>query len=128
MNKPIRYDLVKAKIKRARAGSEELKSFHMREVDGRDEEVAAGAAKARGGQATTQEELVRVAIVGVNDRAVKQPYLQFDTWNARARAFALQAFREINGMTQDEDDAFKATGEESDAPPPSAASSASGTE
>lgn len=114
--KPIRFDLKKAKIKRARAGQEELHSFAMREVDGRDEEAAANMAKAKGGSATAAEEMIRLALVEVNDKPVKQPYLEFDLWNQRARAFALRAFTDLNGTTQEEAEGFLKTATEVDAP------------
>jgi len=125
MSKPVRYDLERAKIKRARVGKTEIKSFSMREVDGRDEEVATNSAKARGGSATTQEELVRLSVVAVNDVNVEHPYLAFDTWNSRARSFSLKAFNELNGMSKEEEADFLATAEEKDATPPSSLASAS---
>lgn len=128
MTQPIKFDLKKANIKRARVGKDQLDNFHMREVDGRDEEIAANMAKAKGGSATSGEEMVRLAIVAVNGKPVKQPYLQFDTWNQRARSFALKAFNELNGYTKDEEEAFLATAEEEDAPLPSAHDASPATE
>ena len=123
----FRYDFEKAKIKRARAGKVELRSFVMREIDGRDEEVAAGYVKAKNDNTTVTEEMVRLSIVSVNDQPVPQPYLAFDTWNSRARIFAVKAFNEVNGMTSKEEDDFFGTAEEVDAPLPSSGASASAT-
>ena len=123
-----KYDLQKAKITRARAGKDTLLSFHMREVDGRDEEVAANMAKAKGGSASSAEEMVRLAIVAVNGKPIKQPYLQFDAWNQRARSFALKAFNDLNGYSEEEKDAFLATAEEEDVPLPSASVDSAATE
>lgn len=124
-NKPVKYDFTKAGIKRVRAGKVLLESFHMREVDGRDEEMAANWAKSKGGSASSTEELVRLAIVAVNGQAVTQPYLQFDAWNQRARSFALRAFNDLNAFTEEEKVGFLATASEEDAPvssPPAAPS------
>lgn len=114
MPKPIRFSFEKAHITGARAGNTVLKSFHMREIDGRDEEIAASMAAAKGGQATGSEEMVRLAIVAVNDKPIAQPYLAFDVWNQRARSFSLKAFRQMNSHTEKEGDNFLATGEEGD--------------
>ncbi len=114
MSTPVKFDFEKAKIKRARAGKVDLKSFHMREVDGRDEEVAANMAKNKGGSASASEEMIRIAIVAVNGEPVQQPYLQFDVWNQRARSLALKAFNSLNGFTQEEGDVFLETAEEGD--------------
>ena len=122
MSKPVKFSFEKAKIKRAKCGDTPLREFHMREVDGRDEEVAANTAKMKGGAASSSEEMIRLAIVAVNGEPVQQPYLKFDIWNQRARAFALKAFNDLNGFTQDESDLFLGTAEEDEpgASPPSA--------
>lgn len=114
MPKPVKFDFKKAKITGARAGNTVLESFHMREIDGRDEELAAGMAAAKGGQATGSEEMVRLAIVAVNGKPVQQPYLGFDVWNQRARSLSLKAFRTLNSHTEKEGDDFLATAEEAD--------------
>jgi len=95
-----------SKMKHVRAGSLTITSFTLREVDGQDEEIAAAAAKARGGNVSSAEELIRLSIVEVNDQPVKQPYLAFDTWNSRARALALRAWASLNSVTEDETEAF----------------------
>lgn len=112
MPKPTKFSFKSAKIKGARAGSLVLDSFHMREIDGRDEELAAGMAAAKGGHASGSEEMVRLSIVAVNDKPVSQPYLGFDVWNQRARSLALQAFRLLNSHTEKESDSFLSTAEE----------------
>lgn len=113
----FRFDLTKVKTRGiAKAGSEVIKSFHMREVTGVDEEHAANVAKGKGGSATNIEELTRLAIVAVNDKAVPQPYLAFDHWNSKARAFALKAFGEINSITQEESESFAGTAEVAEVP------------
>lgn len=122
MSKPVKYSFEKAKIKRAKCGDTPLRDFHIREVDGRDEEVAANTARMKGGAASSSEEMIRLAIVAVNGEPVQQPYLKFDVWNQRARAFALKAFNDLNGFTAEESDSFLGTAEEEDvgASPPSA--------
>ena len=125
MSKPIRYDLKKAGIKRARVGNDEIFAITIRETDGRDEEVAANYAKSKGGSATAAEEMIRLSIVAVNDKAVQQPYLKFDVWNQRARSFMLKAFNDVNGLSNKEGEDFLATAEEVDDPPPSVPGEAS---
>lgn len=107
-----RFDLTKIKIKGIpKAGQTVITSFHMREVNGVDEEHAANAAKSKGGSASNIEELTRLAIAAVNDKPVQQPYLQFDVWNSKARALALKAFSEINSITEKEAEDFAGTAE-----------------
>lgn len=121
MSKPVKFSFEKAGIKRAKCGDEIIRDFHMREVDGTDEEFAANQAKGKGGAASAAEEMVRLSIVAVNGQPVAQPYLKFDKWNQRARSFALKAFNDLNGFTSDEGENFLKTAEEEDiAPQPSA--------
>jgi len=112
----FRFDLTGLKNCKMSNGTK-LTSFTLREVDGRDEELAANTAKTKGGSVTTTEELVRYSITHVNDEPIKQPYLQFDLWTSRARGFLLQAFREVNGFKEEESDLFLKTAEEVDAQP-----------
>lgn len=104
----FRFDLSKYKNCRTTSGKV-ITSFVMREVNGQDEETAANFAKAKGGSVTAAEEMVRLSIVEVNGVTVKHPFLEFDTWTTRTRAFALQAFRNLNGTTDEEVDAFLLT-------------------
>lgn len=78
-----------------------IESFSMRETTGHDEEVAANAAKARGGSVTTYEECLRLSLVEVNGEKVAQPYLAFDRWTSKARLFVLAAYRQVNGVEED---------------------------
>jgi hypothetical protein len=115
-----------SKMKNVRAGGVLITSFTMREVDGQDEEVAAGAAKARGGSISSAEELIRLSIVAVNDQPVKQPYLAFDTWNSRARQLALKAWTSLNGVTEEEGDAFLSAASPVEGQQPGGAASVTG--
>lgn len=99
---------IPGKSKNLRVGSTAITSFKLREVDGNDEEVAANLAKAKGGSASSAEELIRLSIVEVNGQAVKQPYLGFDEWNSRARAFVLKAYKTLNSAGEDELEDFLA--------------------
>jgi hypothetical protein len=105
----VKFDA--SKYKNLRVGKTTITGFTMREVDGADEEVAANSAKAKGGSVTPAEELVRASIVDVNGEPTRQPYLAFDTWNSRARAFALKAFKTLNGAEEEELDSFAAAAE-----------------
>lgn len=120
MAQTYRFDATKIKLKGPGvpkvSAAEPLRDFHMREVNGVDEELAANTAKAKGGSATNMEELTRLSIVAVNGKPVAQPYLQFDGWNSKARALALRAFAEINSINNDEADSFAGTAEAADLP------------
>jgi hypothetical protein len=95
-------------LKGLRCGDTAITSFALREVDGQDEDIAANTAKAKGGSTTSTEELVRLSVVEVNGQPVKQPYLEFDLWNSRARAFALKAWGSINSASEAELEGFLA--------------------
>lgn len=87
-----------------------IESFVVRETTGVDEENAALAAKAKGGQHTVFEELVRLSITHVNDIKAEPPLLEYDSWNSRTRAFVLQAFKSINGIEDKEVSDFLGAG------------------
>lgn len=92
-----------------------LTSFTIRETDGKDEEYAAQRAKAKGGDATTTEELIRVCLVAVNGTPVAQPYEALAKWNSRARSLLVTAWRHLN-TTSDKEDADFLAGAEDEAP------------
>ena len=80
-----------------------IESVTLREIDGKDEEQAAGAAEARGmkpGQVT--EEMVRCALVEVNDTAVVYPHPGLSKWNTKTRNLVIAAFASMNS-TEDKD-------------------------
>lgn len=89
-----------------------LKSFTLRETDGKDEEYAAQRAKAKGGDATTTEELIRVSIVAVNGSPVQQPYEALGKWNSRARGLLVAAWRNLNTISDKEESDFLAGAED----------------
>lgn len=93
----------------------DVESITIREVNGKDEELAETWSQAKGKQGNTLVELLRLSIVKVNGVAVPQPFGDFDGWNSRTRKFAMDAFAEINGTTKDEKDAFLAGAVEEDA-------------
>lgn len=113
-----RFDASKMKNVRMTNGVV-IKSFVVREVNGIDEEEATNIAKAKGGAVTPMEEMIRLSIVEVNGEPVKHPYLAFDTWNNRARALAVQAFRSLNGTTDKEVEDFLGAAVPVDAAAPS---------
>lgn len=87
-----------------------LERAAFRETDGRDEERAAVAAKAKGGAATALEELVALSLVEVNEEPVNagKPYGEFPNWNSRARQFAVAVWNKVNGASKEELDGFLA--------------------
>lgn len=91
-----------------------LTSFTLRETDGKDEAYAAQRAKAKGGDANTTEELIRVCIVEVNDMPVEQPYEAMSLWSSRARALLVSAWRDLNAISEKEDADFLAGAEDQD--------------
>jgi hypothetical protein len=101
----LRFDLKRFKRCHLQDGTP-ITSFTMRETNGQDEEWGANQAKAKGGSATATEELIRFALVTVNDEIIKQPYLQFDGWSSRARGFAIAAWRNLNAVEEAEANAF----------------------
>jgi hypothetical protein len=88
-----------------------VKSFTLKETSGADEALAAEQKAAKGARATVFEELVRASIHAVDDQLVTQPYLEYDLWNSRTRAFALKAFVEVNGIEEDETSDFLSNAE-----------------
>jgi hypothetical protein len=103
MAQTILFDLSKRKGCNLADGTP-IASFKMRETDGRDEENAANAAKAKGGSMTALEEQIRLSLVEVNGAKVNAgtPYLAYDDWNTRARQFAFEAYRSINMVKTEE--------------------------
>lgn len=110
MAQVIKFDLSKRKGCSLADGTP-IASFKMRETDGRDEENAANTAKAKGGSMTALEEQIRLSLVEVNEQAVNAgaPYLAYDNWNSRARAFAFEAYRSMNSVKTEEVADFLAT-------------------
>lgn len=90
----------------------QVDSFAVREVDGVDEEEAASAVKAKGGNANSLEELVRLSIVEVDGGPTMQPFLPMDRWNHKTRNMVLAAWKELNGWEDKPD--FLASGEVSE--------------
>jgi hypothetical protein len=91
-----------------------IREFVIRETDGVDEERAAQFAKAKGGAITLQEELVRLSLVEVDGELVNhdgKPFMAFDGWNTRTRAYALRAWASLNAVSEKEMDDFLAAGE-----------------
>jgi hypothetical protein len=93
-----------------------IKSFAIRETNGKDEDRAALLARAKGGAATMLEELVRLSLVEVDGQAVNTdpavPYVAFDEWNSRTRTFVLNAYKRLNGITEEDNaEGFLASGE-----------------
>lgn len=75
-----------------------ISSVTIKETDGNDETIAAERAESLGKAASVAEEIVRMSIVAVDGVPVKQPYMGFNKWNSRTRAFVLNAWRHINAI------------------------------
>jgi hypothetical protein len=85
-----------------------IKSFTIRETDGKDEDAAAIVARARGGTATVMEELVKRAIMFVDGQPVNHtegvPFEAWDGWNSATRSFVTNAFQSVNGFMKEDAD------------------------
>jgi hypothetical protein len=81
-------------------------SFHIREVNGKDEEQASIMAEAKGKGGSVALELLRLSIVKIDDKPVAQPCGDLETWNSRTRKFALDAWASINSVSEDETEGF----------------------
>lgn len=92
----------------------DVQSITVREVNGRDEEIAAAATEAKGKHGSMVLELLRLAIVKIDGAPTAQPFGEIDKWNARTRKLALDAYISINGTTKEESEAFLASAEEED--------------
>lgn len=82
-------------------------SFVMREIDGEDEREAGRWIAARGSSVDDPrnailEEQLRISLVGVDDKAVEQPYTGMNNWSSKTRRFLLEAFGLLNGVEDDE--------------------------
>lgn len=88
----------------------QIKSFVIRETDGRDEARAAMAAQSKGGAASATEEAIRLSFTEVNGEPVNQgkPYELFDAWNSKSRSMAIAAWRKINQVSEKEGEDFLA--------------------
>lgn len=91
-----------------------IDSFDMRETNGKDEDQAVLVAKAKGGAATSLDELVRLSITKVNGKPVNTgdgvPLSEYDEWNSRTRTFIINAYKKLNGVSNEEGQDFQAAG------------------
>lgn len=88
-----------------------VKSFVLRELDGKDEMDAARWADAKTGSADNNlnammDENLRVAIVQVNDVPVTQPYLAMDQWSSKTRKLLVAAWAKLNSVEEEELEGF----------------------
>jgi hypothetical protein len=84
----------------------DISSVTIREVTGRDEELASVLTEAKGKNGSMAVEILRLSIEKVDGRKVEQPYGELDGWNARTRKFVLDAWASINSVSQDEAEDF----------------------
>jgi hypothetical protein len=91
-----------------------IKSFDMRETNGKDEDVAALTSRAKGGAANMLEELVRLSITKVDGKPVNTgdgvPLSEYDDWSSRTRTFVLNAYKALNGISGEEVEGFRVAG------------------
>jgi len=85
-----------------------IKTFTIRETDGKDEDQAAIDARARGGTATVMEELVKRSLTTVDGQEVNAvagvPFTAWEGWNSATRSFVTNAFQSVNGFMKEDAD------------------------
>lgn len=88
-----------------------IKTFTVRETDGKDEDLAAMRAKSVGGSATVLEELIKRSITEVDGKPVNTeegvPFAAWDTWNSATRSFVTQAYQALNAIVKEDLDFLK---------------------
>lgn len=84
----------------------DIASITIRETSGKDERAAAAQQKAKGGDATYSDELVRISIAAVDDKSVEQPFPDYDDWNTKTRRCVFEAFQKVNGVSPEEERGF----------------------
>jgi hypothetical protein len=79
-----------------------IKTITICETDGEAEYLASAAAeRARDGR-SQEDELLRRAIVAVDDEPAQQPYFALDGWSVATVAHVRAKFNELNGVTEEE--------------------------
>lgn len=92
-------------------------SISVKEMTPDDEEMAHKLAEAKGKKEDgLGVELVRASIVAVDGKPVSTGFPEFDKWNAKSRNFAAEAWRAVNGSTEDEKKVFLESAEETESP------------
>lgn len=88
------------------------KTFTVREVNSKDEDVAALNAKAKGKDGQVMDELIRLSVTEVDGepKSPESPFMAWDTWNTRTRTMVIRAFQKLNAVSKEESDDFLSTG------------------
>jgi hypothetical protein len=105
----IKYDISKYHREDAPLS---CKTFTVREVTSKDEDVASASAKAKGKDGQVMDELIRLSVTEVDgkDKSPESPFVEWDGFNIRTRTFIIRAFQKLNAMAKDEGDDFLSTG------------------
>ncbi len=91
----------------------DIQSIVLRETCGKDEEMAALKAEARGmkpGQ--IHEELLRLAVTEVDGKKVEYPFTGLSKWNTKTRNMVLAYFNDMNSVEEAELKSFLEEGED----------------
>ena len=107
----VTYDISKY----ARQGSPlSCKTFTVREVNSKDEDIAAASAKAKGkeGIGAVMDELYRLAFTEVDGqpRSADNPFVEWDTFNVRTRTMMIRAWQKLNAVNQEDAEDFLKAG------------------
>jgi hypothetical protein len=90
------------------------KTFTVREVNSRDEDVAQAAAKAKGkeGIGSIMDELYRMSFVEVDGQAksADNPFVEWDVFNVRTRTMMIRAWQKLNAVNQEDAEDFLKAG------------------
>lgn len=90
----------------------DIESIVIRRTNGHDERDAAKMLDAREGHGSIFNELVRIAIVAVNDQPVIQPFMDYDSWSTKTRELLMTAYNSMNENSEAEKAAFLAASED----------------
>lgn len=90
------------------------KTFTVREVNSKDEDLAAAAARAKGkeGIGAVMDELYRMSFVEVDGqpRNADAPFVEWDSFNTRTRTMMIRAWQKLNALSQEDSEDFLRAG------------------
>jgi acyl-CoA reductase-like NAD-dependent aldehyde dehydrogenase len=107
----VSYDISKY----ARPGSPlSCKTFTVREVTSKDEDIAQAAAKGKGkeGISAIMDEMYRMSFTEVDGQVknADNPFAEWDTFNVRTRTMMIRAWQKLNAVNQEDAEDFLKAG------------------
>lgn len=105
------------KFPKPKFGKFAAQSITVKEMTAEDEELALKIAEAKGKKdEAIGMEMIRASISRVDGKPVPVGFPEFDKWNAKSRNFAAEAWRAVNGSTDEEKASFLESAEEAESP------------